>query len=172
MVSCLFLFSLFCGIHSFERFSDQGWAQNTIYTIFRKDRVDRRSVGMLMVFKYDLTTKWLGIWLWAIYYDVSHFFCGSNDFIWYILSSCRLPPAIRRHLSDADPFVNPTAKATIFAFCFLIMLIMNLLHLAAMQKFLFVVYLILYCLYLMSWLFCSTLILQRGLVLMEYSLYS
>ena len=103
---------------------------------------------------------------------MSHFFCGSNDFIWCILSSCRLLPAIRRHLSDADPFVNPTDKANIFAFCFLIMLIMNLLHLAAMQKFLFVVNLILHCLYLMSWLFCSTLILQRGLVLMEYSLYS
>ena len=45
---------------------------------------------------------------------MSHFFCRSNDFIWYILSSCRLPPAIRRHLSDADPFVNPTDKANLF----------------------------------------------------------
>ena len=28
--------------------------------------------------------------------------------------SCRLPPAIRRHLCDADPVVNPTDKASLF----------------------------------------------------------
>ena len=67
---------------------------------------------------------------------------------------------------------KPTYLTTIFVL-FLIMLIMHLLHLAAMQKFLFViVYLILHCLYLISWLLCSTLILQRVLVLMEYPLYS
>ena len=91
--------------------------------------------------------------------------------------SCRLPPAIRRHLSDANPVVNPTDQAKLFNnysfILFLIMLIMNLLHLAAMQTFMFVsVYLILHCLYLMSLLLCSTLILQRFLVLMEYPLYS
>ena len=91
--------------------------------------------------------------------------------------SCRLPPAIRRHLSDVNPVVNPTDQANLFnnysCILFLIMLIMNLLHLAAMQTLLFVsVYLILHCLYLMSLLLCSTLILQRVLVLMEYPLYS
>ena len=64
----------------------------TGYTIFRKDRVDRRGGGVLMAFKSDITA-WRRNDLesdceLAIMVRI-HFFCGSKDFIWFILSSAK-----------------------------------------------------------------------------------
>ena len=55
MVSWLFCFLCFASYIRLTDFQIKDEPKIQYIQIFRKDRVDRRSVGMLMVFKYDIT---------------------------------------------------------------------------------------------------------------------